>query len=223
MMTNLVEQLRSKFDLIISFQGSVSCSPHLRQFLINQFDSRFILEKWDNELMQRLWQQQNDRLKAGLQMRHVLVLVDDIAMDYRSKEQFAHLCQRGRHCGISVFICCVSYTVIPKCARRSLDILFLFDLPMSSCKKILLNEFSKNPSAAEFYLSKLPPYTCLVLSTDKDQQLYHLKTSMSLDHAKSQNKFSLASSSQADCPQSASKNSSSGSGNTHPSHSSPDP
>ena len=65
MMTNLVEQLRSKFDLIISFQGSVSCSPHLRQFLINQFDSRFILEKWDNELMQRLWQQQNDRLKAG--------------------------------------------------------------------------------------------------------------------------------------------------------------
>jgi hypothetical protein len=61
----------------------------------------------------------------------------------------------------------------------------------------------------------------LVLSTDKDQQLYHLKTSMSQDHAKSQNKFSLVSSSQVDCPQSASKNASSG--NTHPSHSSPDP
>jgi len=165
--------LSDQFDLVMSFQGSVSCSPKLRELIETKFDARFLFDTWNQEVMERLWEQQNYRLKEGLPPRRVLLIVDDISMDFKSKEFFAHLCQRGRHCSISVMICAVSYTVIPKPARRSLDFVFVFDLPMASCKKVLLAEFSKNASAAEFYLNRIPQYTAFVLSTTAKQELFY--------------------------------------------------
>ena len=171
----MVEKLSSQFDLVISFQGSVSCSPKLRSLIIERWDERFLFDEWNEKVMLKLWKQQNERLKEGLPLRSILVIVDDISMSPTSRDQLAHLCQRGRHCGISVFISCVSYTVVPKAARRSLDFCFVFDLPMYSCKKILLTEFAKQPQAAEFYLQKIPQYTSLVLNTSKNQELFYFK------------------------------------------------
>jgi len=184
----LTKNLVNHFDLVISFQGSVSCSPELREIIQTHWDERFLFDCWNEKVMTKLWNQQNQRLKDGESMRQILVIVDDISMDMRSREQLANLAQRGRHCGISIFISAVSYTVIPKSARRSLDFCFVFDLPMYSCKKILLQEFAKAPRAAEFYLQNIPIHTCLVLSTARNQELFYFKIQSSQDNGKFQTK-----------------------------------
>ena len=186
--------MSGRFDLVISFQGSVSCSPALRTLIEEEYDDRFLFDTWNQPLMEKLWEQQNERLKNGLPYRNVLLIIDDITMDHKSREMFAHLCMRGRHIGISIIINCVSYTVIPKSSRRSLDYLFVFDLPMSGDKKVLLQEFTKNSSTAEFYLNRIPKYNSLVLKTMGKQELFYYKAKkpQSLEHDEFQSEFLLS-------------------------------
>ena len=120
-----------------------------------EFDPRFVFPEWNQRLMDRLMQQQEELKLNGVQ-RHVCVLVDDIVLSSKDEDALSHLCLRGRHFNISVFACAVSYTTLPKRSRRSLDVLFLFSCPMESDCEILTREYSARSKMAKFCLRNLP-------------------------------------------------------------------
>ena len=101
----------------------------------------------------------------GPQKRSILILVDDVILGSKAQEQLATLAMRGRHFGISLFMCCVSYTTLPKRVRRSLDAVLVFSLPMTGDLKVLTWEYTTNAQIASFALKRLKTHECLVLET----------------------------------------------------------
>jgi len=74
---------------------------------------------------------------------------------------------------ISIMMCAVSYTSLPKRARRSLDTLLVFSCPMKGDEQVLTWEYCHNASMARMALSNLKEYECLVLETlQKKQSLF---------------------------------------------------
>ena len=164
--------MKSKFDLIIAFIGSASCNPVLQELMIQFWDDRFFFSKWEDNLIEVLLQQQ-ERLKLEGTVRNVLILMDDVVLTSDAEEQLAHMAMRGRHFNISLAMCSVSYTSLPKRARRSLDCLLVFSLPMQSDMKVLTWEYTQQARMARFALSHLDDFECLVLETlQKRQKLF---------------------------------------------------
>ena len=172
---HLLERMKKRFDLVISFTGTAACSPELRKLMEQHWDSRFMFPSWDPDLMARLLKQQEELKGRGIQ-RQVCVLVDDIIMSSKHEDSLSHLCLRGRHFNVSVMMCAVSYTTLPKRSRRSLDTLFLFSLPMAGDIQLLTQEYAQNSRMARYLLQRLPEWTCLVMETLTPQQkLYHFR------------------------------------------------
>ena len=182
-----------QFDLVICFVGSAHCNPVLEALLERYWDPRFFFSDWDSELIGNLLKQQ-ERLERK---RSVLILVDDVVLSSKAQEQLATLAMRGRHFFISLFMCCVSYTTLPKRVRRSLDAVLVFSLPMTGDLKVLTWEYTTNATIAAFALKRLRDHECLVLETlTKTQKLalwqakYFLpddvRTLGSLEHVKSE-------------------------------------
>ena len=170
--SDLLRRMRSKFDLVIAFIGSASCNPVLRAQMAQYWDDRFFFSSWDDKLIARLLAQQ-EALKTAGQTRSVCLLMDDVILDGPAQEQMAHMAMRGRHFNISLAMCSVSYTSLPKRARRSLDCLLVFSLPMQSDLQVLTWEFTQQAKMARFALARLDDYECLVLETlQKRQKLY---------------------------------------------------
>ena len=158
----------SRFDLVVCFVGSAHCNPVLEALLEKYWDTRFFYSEWDEDLIQNLLRQQ-ERLENK---RSILILVDDVIMGSKAQEQLATLAMRGRHFGISLFMCCVSYTTLPKRVRRSLDAVLVFSLPMTGDLKVLTWEYTSNAQIASFALKRLRNHECLVLETlTKTQKL----------------------------------------------------
>lgn len=151
----------SRFDLVVCFVGSAHCNPVLEALLERYWDSRFFFSQWDERLIQKLLAQQ-EKLE---QKRSILILVDDVILGSKAQDQLATLAMRGRHFGISLFMCCVSYTTLPKRVRRSLDAVLVFSLPMTGDLKVLTWEYTTNAQIAAFALKRLRPHECLVLET----------------------------------------------------------
>ena len=151
----------SRFDLVVCFVGSAHCNPVLEALLERYWDSRFFFSQWDEALIQNLLAQQ-EKLE---QKRSILILVDDVILGSKAQEQLATLAMRGRHFGISLFMCCVSYTTLPKRVRRSLDAVLVFSLPMTGDLKVLTWEYTTNAPIASFALKRLHTHECLVLET----------------------------------------------------------
>ena len=188
-----------QFDLVICFVGSAHCNPVLEALLERYWDPRFFFSDWDSELIGNLLKQQ-ERLERK---RSVLILVDDVVLSSKAQEQLATLAMRGRHFFISLFMCCVSYTTLPKRVRRSLDAVLVFSLPMTGDLKVLTWEYTTNATIAAFALKRLADHECLVLETlTKSQKLalwkakYFLpeavRTLGSLEHVKSETRASPA-------------------------------
>ena len=152
--------------------GSAACNPVLEALLTEHWDPRFFFSEWDPELMDRLLEQQESLQRSG-DKREVLSLIDDVILHSRAEEQLAHMCMRGRHFRVSICMCAVSYTSLPKRARRSLDTLLVFSCPMKGDSQILSWEYCQNQTTARFALNNLKDYQCLVLETlEKRQSLF---------------------------------------------------
>ena len=171
MQTHLLKLFKNEFDLVISFCGSYSCSPDLARIFEQSLDPRFMFDGFTVEFLQKLRQQQED-LKAQGTPRNVLLLFDDCDMTSEQHTELGFFATRARHFNVSMFFCSVSYTSIPKSYRRSLDFLLLFSVPMSSDKKLLLQEYSRNPSFANWCINQLEPFQCLVLESGFKQELF---------------------------------------------------
>ena len=170
----LCQQLASDFDLIISFMGSQHCNPELHAFLESVGYEDFQFNQWDNDLMARLEQQQIEIMRQG-RVRSVLILVDDITLDFTEKEKLAHLCIRGRHFHVSVSMLSVSYSSFHKSCRRSCDFIYLFSLGCCTDRELMMNEFAHRRHTCEFYMQQIvvKPYTCAVLDlNEKEQKIY---------------------------------------------------
>ena len=170
--SSLLKRMKNKFDLIIAFIGSASCNPVLEELMGLYWDKRFFFSKWEDSLIEVLLTQQ-EKLKLNGTTRNVLILMDDVILTSDGEEQLAHMAMRGRHFNISLAMCSVSYTSLPKRARRSLDCLLVFSLPMQSDMKVLTWEYTQKARMARFALSHLDDYECLVLETlQKKQKLF---------------------------------------------------
>ena len=90
------------------------------------------------------------------------------------------MAMRGRHFRISLMMCAVSYTSLPKRMRRSLDVLMVYSCPMRGDMLVLTSEYCQgNNGVARFILNNLEDHQCLVLETlTKKQQLYTWKADL---------------------------------------------
>ena len=169
---DLLSRMSNQFDLVVCMVGSAACNPVLEALLHEHWDDRFFFPEWDNELMAKLLEQQESIQRGGAK-REVLLLIDDVIMGSQAEEQLAHMCMRGRHFRVSVCMCAVSYTSLPKRARRSLDTLLVFSCPMKGDMQILTWEYCQNQQMARFAMNSLKEYQCLVLETlEKKQSLF---------------------------------------------------
>ena len=160
-----------KFDLIMAFVGSAACSPVLEAMLDRnpKWDPRFFFSHWNQNLVEKLLEQQEKLKKKGVD-RHILILVDDVVLSSKDEDQLAHMCLRGRHFNVSVIMCAVSYTSINKKCRRSLDFLLCYSCPMQGDMKILSWEYASNSSSAGFALNGLEEHQCVVFETSRKRQ-----------------------------------------------------
>ena len=126
--SHLLFQMCEQFDLVICFIGSAACNPTIEAMMKKYWDPRFFFSEWNTKLVECLLQQQED---AGPLKRNILILVDDVVLTGKDEDQLSHLAMRGRHFGISLMMCAVSYTSLPKKARRSLDALLVFSQGLS--------------------------------------------------------------------------------------------
>ena len=162
--------MSKQFDLVVAFIGSAACNPVLSEIMLQHFDPRFFFSYWKPELIAKLLQQQEE---LGSERRNILILVDDIILSGKAEEQLTHVAMRGRHFGISLMMCAVSYTTLPKKARRSLDVLLVYSLPMQGDMKVMTWEFAHKNSMAEHVLRNLGEHEALVLETlQRRQQLF---------------------------------------------------
>ena len=169
---DLLSRMSERYDLVICMVGSAACNPVLESLLHTHWDDRFFFPEWDCELMAKLLQQQEELQRTGAR-REVLLLIDDVILGSSAEDQLAHMCMRGRHFRVSVCMCAVSYTSLPKRARRSLDTLLVFSCPMKGDMQILTWEYCQNQQMARFAMNSLKEYQCLVLETlEKKQSLF---------------------------------------------------
>ena len=165
-MMNLVYRLFNHFDLVVAFIGSAACCPTLEAMMLRhpKWDPRFFFDGWNQPLINKLLTQQQ-RLKARGVERNVLIIMDDVILTNKDTDQLSHMCMRGRHFGVSVFMAAVSYTSISKRARRSLDYLLCFSCPMTGDRKILSWEYASNSRMADFGLRNVGEHECVVFTT----------------------------------------------------------
>ena len=130
------------------------------------YDPRFCFKEWPQDLFNVLWRQQGELIKAG-RKRSVVIVVDDINMNSSARDAIITCALRGRHRNISLIQLCISWTLAPKVYRRSVDAIFLFNLPLSSDKECLSREYSSFHSWENTYflIENLERHHCLVLIT----------------------------------------------------------
>ena len=168
--------MKNEFDLVIAFIGSAACNPVINQLMVEHWDPRFFFARWDTKLVECLLEQQE---AAGTDKRSILILVDDVVLTGPAEDQLSHMAMRGRHFGISLIMCAVSYTTLPKKARRAMDALLVYSCPMQGDLKILTWEFASHTSMAEHALRNLDDHTALVLETlERRQQLFLWKADL---------------------------------------------
>ena len=179
---HLVYQMYGVFDLVICFVGSAACSPTLEAMMERhpKWDTRMFFSSWNQPLVDKLLEQQENLKKAGVD-RQVLILMDDVILTGKATDQLAHMCMRGRHFNISVMMAAVSYTSISKRSRRSLDFLLVFSCPMQGDRKVLSWEYAQNSSTADWVMNNLEENQCLVFETSrKVQRLFVWKSQLLL-------------------------------------------
>ena len=157
--------MRNSFSLVIAFVGSAACNPVLQAQMRASWDDRFFFSEWNTGLIGRLLQQQEQLKAQGGPPRNVCILVDDVVLSGPAQEQIAHMSMRGRHFNISLMMCAVSYTNLNKRARRSLDVLLVYSLPMNGDMQVLSWEFCNQVQMARFALNNLKEHECLVMET----------------------------------------------------------
>ena len=174
--SDLVMRMRSRFDLIVAFIGSAACNPVIHHIMSESFDPRFFYSEWNQPLVSALLRQQE---MLGADKRSILILMDDVILSGKSEDQLNHMAMRGRHFGVSLIMCAVSYTTLPKKTRRSLDALIVFSLPMQGDMKLMTWEYASRNSMAEHVLRNLGDHEALVLETlQKQQQLFMWKADL---------------------------------------------
>ena len=68
-------------------------------------------------------------------------------------------------------MCAVSYTNLPKRARRSLDVLLCFSCPLSGDLQVLTYEYARQSKMARWALKNLEEHQCVVFETSRKRQL----------------------------------------------------
>ena len=180
--------------------GTSACSPEMRRLIQTHFDPRFVFNDWNQPLMDCLMHQQEQLKLKGIN-RQICVLVDDIILNGRDEDSLAHLTLRGRHFNISVSMCAVSFTTLPKRCRRSLDVLFLYSCPMAGDLKTLTQEYASQSSLARYCLQNLEDYQCLVMETlQKRQILYHYRAPVGCAMVQMKDELSCVQSESEDFP-----------------------
>jgi hypothetical protein len=128
--------------------------------------------------------------------------MDDVILSSKAEDQICHMAMRGRHFNVSLMMCSVSYTTMPKRMRRALDVIMVFSCPMQGDMKILCWEFAHNATMAKFALTHLEEHNCLVLETlERRQKLFIWKANLlTLENEQSPGHVKLKTAASRDSP-----------------------
>jgi hypothetical protein len=179
----LTEYLLPKFDLVLSFLGTRNCNKELCSLIGNNFDERLNFVEFNENVLKKLMEQQEDIIADG-RRRDVLIVFDDVFASSTPKnvELLTRLFIRGRHFHISIINAAVCFTTVQKNCRRCLDIMFLFSSVCKSDNQILSSEYiHNNVSTAQYALQNLPEYTALVIESKRNQKLFQFKFQLEND------------------------------------------
>ena len=61
---DLLQRMSGKFDLVLCMVGSAACNPVLESLLSTYWDPRFFFSTWDQDMIDRLLQQQEELLAS---------------------------------------------------------------------------------------------------------------------------------------------------------------
>ena len=150
-----------QLDLCFCFVGSATCNPVYKSILNEYADDRLFFPKFCPQMVERLCDQQEALTREG-RVRSVMLLVDDVVLTPESRELLCNCATRSRHFQLSIMFASVSWTMLPKTCRRSLDILFLLAMVSQGDAYLLSREFARSDDAL-WALKRLPPYTSLVV------------------------------------------------------------
>ena len=152
---------RELLDLCFCFVGSATCNPVYKSILNEYSDDRLFFPKFCPQMVERLCEQQ-EKLTAEGRVRSVLLLIDDVVLSPEARELLCNCATRSRHFQLSIMFASVSWTMLPKTCRRSLDTLFLLSMVSQGDAYLLSREFARSDDAL-WALRRLQGYTSLVL------------------------------------------------------------
>ena len=160
---DLLEHLfkSEQLDLCFCFVGSACCNPVYKAILNEYSDDRLFFPQFSAAMVNRLCEQQADLAAEG-RMRSVMLLVDDVVLCAEDRDLLCNCATRSRHFGMSLLFCSVSWTMLPKICRRSLDILFLLSQVSQGDAYLLSKEFCRSEDGL-WALKRLEEHTSLVL------------------------------------------------------------
>ena len=149
-------------------------SPDLLELFNVKFDARFMFDRFNVPFLRTLLEQQEE-IKSSGRKRRVLLLFDDVETDSEESNYLGFLSTRHRHYDISMMYAAVRYSCVNKTYRASTDVLFLFNVPMYSDRKMLLLEHSSNKGLAAFAMKSLEKHSCLVMESGYKQKLFFFR------------------------------------------------
>lgn len=168
----LLQQYHKLFSKIIIISGTESVNGFYQK--LEFINKQFIRTDWDesfvNSLMKNLEKINAGKTKKDKDMKHVLLILDDImsSFDTHSSKAFKLLFTRGRHYGLTVITIQQYITQIPPTARNNCDYIFTSQGNSESLELLSTTYRFGNLTKDEFkklYLDSTNDYGFLLINT----------------------------------------------------------
>lgn len=135
MISVITESISSSFKRVILFLGTYNCNPWLVDFVTKKFDDRLIFKQFQENIIKKILEQQEEHLVP------TLIIFDDAFRSTKYNDTLSDLFLTGRHYNVSCIVIGISFALLHKNIRRSLDQILLFKSVCSNDNKILLEEY----------------------------------------------------------------------------------
>ena len=162
----------NKFDLVVSFCGSVAANPDLQCIMSKYYDDRFMFPTFSVKFLRTLLEQQESIKSQQNRSRNVLLIIDDVEIESEAFNYLGFLATRHRHYSVSIINLSVRFSYVHKSVRSCSDYMVLFNIPTYSDRQMLLKEHATNPQLAKFCMGQLEKYQALIIASDFKQRLY---------------------------------------------------
>lgn len=161
------------FDLIFLFSPTADGQDDLVRFL--KLPEKRIITDFNVEALDNIFDIQDAIIKNnGIEKSpKILIIFDDVQSDpkFMRTKSFKRAFIQGRHCNMSVFICCQSWTKLDRMCRLQASNIFFFPSSQSECN-IVAEEYTPANTSKKSFMSLLKhataePYSFLNIDVNQ--------------------------------------------------------